>query len=135
MRSVLEEVHRATMQNPRAAALFSVLVQPGELLCMFIWDSWPVKIQKPGNHKDQRSTWSSKITGNCLSRMEACDLEGKPVFKLCTSASTSPRATDEAISFFTLEMEAVTGLRGGLTTMLVGQPGFTMVHLFDNGYR
>ena len=135
MRSVLEEVHRATMQNPRAAALFSVLVQPGELLCMLIWDSWPVQIQKPGNHSDQRATWSSKITGNCLARMEACDAEGKPVFKLCTSASTSPRATDEAISFFTLEMEAVTGLRGGLTTMLVSQPGFTMVHLFDNGYR
>ena len=135
MIDTLEEVHRATMQNPRAAALYSVLCQPGEKLCMVIWDSWPVKIQKPGNHKNQRASWSTKIHGNCLSRMEGSDLEGRPVFKLCTSASTSPRATDEAIAFFTLEMEMVTGQRGGLTDMLIGRPGYCMVHLFDNGYR
>ena len=123
------------MQNPRAAALFSVLCQPGEKLCMMIWDSWPVKIQKSENHKNQRSSWSTKHHGNSLSRLEASDLEGRPVFTLPLSASISPRATDESMTYFTLELEAVAGLRGGLTQILVGLPGFRMVHLFDNGFR
>ena len=98
MRSVLEELHSATLLNPRACALYAPLLRPGELLCVVVWDSWPIKIQKPGNHKDQRATYSSKIKGNCFVRMEGSDLVGKPCFKLCPSASTSPRATDEAIA-------------------------------------
>ena len=143
MRETLEEVHRATMMNPRAAAEYAPLVHPGDpatgrppqKLCVFVWDSWQVKIQKPGNHKNQRGTYSTKIKGNSLQRMEGVDLEGKPVFALCPSASISPRATDESISFFTLQNEAVTGARGGFTDMLVGLPEYCMVHLWDNGYR
>ena len=143
MRETLEEVHRATMMNPRAAAEYAPLVDPGDpatgrppqKLCVFVWDSWQVKIQKPGNHKNQRGTYSTKIKGNSLQRMEGVDLEGKPVFALCPSASISPRATDESISFFTLQNEAVTGARGGFTDMLVGLPEYCMVHLWDNGYR
>ena len=131
MTDTLEEVHRATMQNPRAAALFSVLLQPGEKLCMMIWDSWPVKIQKSENHRNQRASWSTKHHGNSLSRLEASDLD----FTLPLSASISPRATDESMSYFTLELEGVAVLRGGLTQILVGLPGFRMVHLFDNGFR
>ena len=122
-------------EQESAAAVFAPLVQPGQKLCMVIWDSWPLQIQKPGNHKDMRATWSTKIHGSSLSRMEGCDVEGRPVFKLCASASISPRATDESIMYFTLETEAVTGVRGGLTDMLVGEPDYCMVHLFDNGFR
>ena len=61
------------MMNSRAAAVFAPLVQPGQKLCMVIWDSWPLQIQKPGNHKDMRATWSTKIHGSSLSRMEGCD--------------------------------------------------------------
>ena len=135
MTETLEEVHRATMMNPRAAALYGPLVQLGENLCVLVWDSWPVLLQKPGNHSNQRGSWSTKHHGNSLSRMEASDLEGRPVFTLNLSASTSPRATDESMSFFNLQLEAQAGLRGGFTDMLVGLPGYTMVHLFDNGYR
>ena len=135
MRAILEEVHRATMMNPRAAALYEVLCQPGQKLCLFGWDSWPVQIEKPENHRNQRATWSTKHHGNSLSRMEAVDMEGRPVFTLCLNASTSPRAVDEAMCYFTLELEANAGLVGGLTSMLVGLPDFCMVHLFDNGFR
>ena len=99
------------------------------------WDSWPVKVQKPINHSDQRATWSTKIKGNCLSRMEGCDLEGRPVFSFNLSSSISPRSTDEAISFYTIDLEARAGLAGGFTSILVGQPDYCMVHLFDNGFR
>ena len=107
MTSTLEEIHRATMMNPRASALYGVLVQPGEKLCVIVWDSWPVNVEKPENHKNQRATWSTKHHGNSFSRLEGSDLEGKPVFTLCLSASISPRATDKAMSFFTLELEAL----------------------------
>ena len=68
--------------NPRAVALYGVLCQPGEKLCVMVWDSWAVQIEKPGNHKDQRATWSTKIHGNAMSRLEASDLEGHPVSTL-----------------------------------------------------
>ena len=135
MTDTLEEIHRATMMNPRAAALYGVLCPPGSKLCVDVYDSWPVLIEKPGNHKNQRGAWSTKHHGNSLSRMEASDLEGRPVFTLNMSASISPRATDESMCFFNLDIEARAGLRGGLTDMLVGLPGYTMVHLFDNGFR
>ena len=135
MRATLEEAHRATMLNPRAAALYGVLCQPGELLVVLGWDGWPVQIEKPTNHKDQRATWSTKINGNSFTRLEACDLEGRPVFTLLLSSSISPRSTDESICFFTLELEQVAGLQGGMNDILVGLPQFTMVHLFDNGFR
>ena len=132
---MLEEIHRATMIDPRASALYAPLVRPGEKLAVVVWDSYTVDIQKPGNHRESRATFSSNIKGHCFLRMEGSDLEGRPVFKLCPSASTSPRATDESISYFTLEMEAVIGQRGGFRDMLIGQPGNCMVHLLDNGYR
>ena len=135
MTDTLEEAHRATMMNPRAAEMFGGLCQPGEKLVIFGWDSWTVKMQKPGNHRDQRATWSTKIHGNCMTRMEASDLEGKPVFKLCLGASTSPRATDESLSFSMMETEMVTGQRGGMLDMFVGLPGYCLVHLMDNGFR
>ena len=135
MIDTLEEMHRATMMNPRAAALYAPLCQPGEKLCVGVWDSWVVEIQKPENHHDQRISYSTKIKGNGLSRLECSDLEGKPVFTNLLGASSSPRGTDESLSFYLLELEAVTGLRGGMTGMLVGRPGYTMVHLFDNGFR
>ena len=135
MRATLEEAHRATMMNPRAAALYSVLCQPGELLVLLAWDGWPVQIEKPTNHKDQRATYSTKINSNSFTRLEACDPEGRPVFTLLLSSSISPRSTDEFLSFFNLELEQVTRLRGGLNDMLVGLPQFIMVHLFDNGFR
>ena len=131
----LEEIHRATMTNPRAEEVYGRLVRPGEKLCVVVWDSTPIQIQKPGNHKDQRATWSTKIHGNCMNRMEAADLEGRPVFRLVPTASTSPRATDESICYFQLQLEMVTGLRGGMRDMLIGLPGYTMVHLWDNGFR
>ena len=135
MRAVLEELHRATMMNPRAVALYSVLCLPGQLLVAMAWDSHPVQIEKPSNHRDQRASWSTKHHGNSFSRLEGCDMEGKPAFTLNLSASVSPRATDESMSFWTLELEQVAGLRGGLTDILVGLPEFCMVHLFDNGFR
>ena len=67
--------------------------------------------------------------------MEGCDLEGKPVFTLNLSASTSPRATDEAMAYFILDVEGQAVLVGGFTDMLCGLPGYTMVHLLDNGFR
>ena len=171
MTAVLEEVHRATMQNERASALYerlakparaaqpavpaqpAVLARPGvpgrpavpaqpavpalpaEKLCVFGVDSWPILTQKPQNHHNQRATWSTKHHGNSLSRLEFCDLEGRPVFLVNLSASTSPRATDEAMCYFNLDMEARTGLRGGLTDKLVGLPGYCVVFLMDNGFR
>ena len=135
MTDTLEEIHRATLMNPRASALYGCLAQPGEKLCVVVWDSWPVQVEKPSNHKNQRGTWSTKHHGNSFSRLEGSDLEGRPAFTLNLSASTSPRATDEAMSFFTLHLEAQAGLAGGFTDMLVGLPGYTMVHLFDNGFR
>ena len=47
MVDILEEVHRATMMNPRAVALYGPLAQPGEKLCVFAHDGWPVLIEKP----------------------------------------------------------------------------------------
>ena len=135
MTDTLEEVHRATMMNPRASELYGGLALPGEKLCVFGWDGWAVKQQKPGNHSDQRASWSTKISGNCMTRLEASDLEGKPVFKLCLGASTSPRATDESLSYFMMEMEMVTGQRGGMVDMFTGLPGYCLVHLMDNGFR
>ena len=135
MTDTLEEVHRATMLNERASALYGVLSQPAEKLCVLVWDSWSVQVQKPGNHKNQRATWSTKHHGNSFSRLEAFDLEGKPIYTLNLSASTSPRATDESISFHFLDVESQAGLQGGLTAMLVGLPGYRVVHFFDNGFR
>ena len=135
MIQTLEEIHRATMMNPRAAAEYAPLVPPGNKLCVQVWDSYPIKFEKPGNHRNQRSSWSTKHHGNSLSRLESVDLEGRPVFTLPLSASTSPRATDESMCFFVLQLETQAGLRGGMTEMLVGRPGYTMVHLLDNGFR
>ena len=135
MTDTLEEVHRASMMNERASALYGVLCQPGEKLCVIVWDSWPVQIQKPENHRNQRGSWSTKHHGNSLSRLEGCDLEGKPVFTLTLSASTSPRATDEAMAYFILDVEGQAVLTGGFTDKLCGLPGYTMVHLLDNGFR
>ena len=56
MRALLEEAHRATMQNERAAAKFGVLCRPpapavpaqnGEKLVIYALDSWPILTQKP----------------------------------------------------------------------------------------
>ena len=155
MRALLEEAHRATMQNERAAAKFGVLCRPpvpaipaqngqpavpaqeGEKLVIYALDSWPILTQKPSNHHNQRATWSTKHHGNSLSRLEACDMEGRPVFTVNLSASTSPRATDESMCFFNLEMEAMVGLQGGLADKLSGLqlPGFCIVLLMDNGFR
>ena len=135
MRAVLEEAHRATLQNERAATLYGVLARPGELLVVLAWDSWPVQIQKAQNHHNQKATWSTKHHGNSLSRLEACDLEGRPVFTINLSASTSPRATDEAMCYFIMDVERTMGMRGGLADKFVGLPGFCLVHLFDNGFR
>lgn len=135
MRETLEEVHRATMMDPRAAEVYGHLCAPGEKLCVFVHDAWPVGIQKPEHHPNQRVTWRTKNKENCLSRFECCDLEGRPVFVHLLAASSSPRATDEALAYYLLDLEQVTGLQGGFTAMLVGLPGYCMVHLFDNGYR
>ena len=135
MRETLEEVWIATMMNPRAMAEYAPLCPPGSKLCVVVWDSYPVKHQKPGNHRNQRASWSTKHHGNSLSIMEAVDLEGRPIFTLNLSASSSPRATDEAMMYLMLQLEANVGLIGGLTAILVGLPGYTMLHLFDNGFR
>ena len=121
--------------NPRAVALYGVLCQPGEKLCVMVWDSWAVQIEKPGNHKDQRATWSTKIHGNAMSRLEASDLEGHPVFTLPLSASISPRATDESTTYHILLAEDVADKRGGLSDVLVPPPGYCVMHLGDNGFR
>ena len=123
------------MCNERAAALFGVLCGPGQKLCMVGWDSWQVKVQKPSNHTDQRATFSTKIKANSMSHMEGCDMEGRPVFTFNLSSSISPRSTDEAICFYTIDLEARAGLAGGFTSILVGRPEYCMVHLFDNGFR
>ena len=135
MVSILEEVHRATMQDERAAAIFAPLFQPGERYGVLVWDGWPVKIQKPENQFNQKGTFSTKHKGNSFNRIEAVDLEGRPVFTMILAASTSPRATDEAICYFNLDMEARTGMQGGLTAKLVGLPGYPLLHLFDLGFR
>ena len=135
MTSVLEEVHRATMQHERAAATFAPLFRPGERFGVVVWDGWPVTIQKSENHFIQKGTYTPKHHGNSFNRIEAVDLEGRPVFAMLLAASTSPRATDEAICYFHLDMEARTGMQGGLTAMLVGLPGYPLVHLFDLGFR
>ena len=70
-----------------------------------------------------------------MTRMEACDLEGRPVFTFTLGASSSLRATDEALSFFYLDLESTAGLTGGFTAVLVAGPGYCIVHLFDNGFR
>ena len=131
----LEEVHRATMMNPRVAEMLAPLVQPGEKLCVLVSDSFPVKVEKPEHHGNQGGSWSTKHHGNSLSRWEMSDLEGRPVFTLPLSASTSPRATDESMGYFILDLEAVAQLQGGLTEILVGLPGYRVVHFFDNGFR
>ena len=135
MRDLLEEAHSATMRNTRASALYGHLCRNGEKLVVIAWDSWLVKIQKPENHSDQKATWSSKKHCNGCTRMEACDLEGRPVFALNLGSSCSPRSTDEAILYYTLDLEGREGLSGGLTDMLVGLPGYCIVHLFDKGFR
>ena len=120
--------------NPRASAVYGVLCRPGEKLCVLVWDSWPVLIEKPTNHQPQKASWSTKVYENAFSRLEACDLEGRPIFMLCLAASLSPRATDESLCAHLLEIEAVSGIEGGLSTMLDGAPGFCVVLLFDNGF-
>ena len=131
----MEEVHRATMSQERASNVFGVLAQPGEKMCVFVWDGFPVKIEQPSNHHDGSATFSTKHHGHSLNRIEAVDLEGRPVFTLNLSASISPRATDESMSFFNLDTESTMGLQGGFIAMLVGLPGYLMIHLFDNGFR
>ena len=135
MTDALEDAHRATMQNSRAAAMFAPLCRPGETLVVLVWDSWSVKIQKPSNHWILKTTFSTKHHGNSFSRLEAVDLEGRPVFTQLLSASISPRATDESMCFFNVDLETQAGLAGGLTDMLKGLPGYCIVHLFDNGFR
>ena len=135
MTEFLEEVHLATMANPRATAEFGVLCEEGEKLCVFGWDGWPVLMEKPSNHRMQRATWSTKHHGNSFSRLEGCNMEERPVFALLLSSSVSPRSTDESICFYQLMLEAVTGLQGGLTAVLVGLKGYCMVHILDNGFR
>ena len=90
MTAVLEEVHRATMMNERASAVYGRLArpaipaqpavpaqpgvpaqpvvpaQPAEKLCVFGWDSWPVLTEKAENHHNQRATLSTKHHGNSL---------------------------------------------------------------------
>ena len=134
MEDCLEEACRATYMNPRAAALYGGLCQPGERLVVIVWDSYPVKIEKPGDHKLQKATFSTKHHGNSLTRLEGCDLEGRPLFSLLLSASISPRGTDESLCAHQLEIEHVTGVTGGLTSMFVGTPRFRMTHLMDKGF-
>ena len=135
MRDLLEEAHRATLMNTRASEVYAELCRNGEKLVVIAWDSWAIKIQKPTNHADQRATWSTKKHCNSCTRMEACDLEGRPVFALNLCSSCSPRSTDEALSFFTADLEGRAGLSGGLNDMLIGLPGYCIVHLFDKGFR
>lgn len=135
--SVLEEAHRATNQNERAAALYNHLLQqgqPNDKLVVLVWDTIPIKIQRVGNHSDQRALYSTKIKGHALTRLEACDLEGRPVFNHTFSASTSPTATDEATCFAVLDHKLTNNIDGGLKTQLLGLPGYSMVHLFDHGF-
>ena len=128
MRDTLEEIHRATMSQERASNVFGVLAQPGEKICVVVFDGFPVEI-------DGTATYCTKHLGNSLSRIEGVDLEGRPVFTLNLSASISPRATDESMCFFNLDTETATGLQGGFKAFLVGLPGYLMIHLFDNGFR
>ena len=67
--------------------------------------------------------------------MAACDLEGKPVFWLPLSPSSSPSCTDESLVFFNLDLEALNGRVGGLTAMIVGMQSYFCVHVFDKGFR
>ena len=131
----LEEVHRATMMNPRVAEMLAPLVQPGEKLCALASDSFQVRFEKPEHQGNQNGSWCTKHHGNSLSRWEMVDLEGRPVFTLPLSASTSPRATDESMGYFVLDLEAVAQIQGGLTEILVGLPGYRVVHFFDNWFR
>ena len=135
MTELLEEVHRATMQCTRAAELYAPLCRPGEKLCVFGWDTWLVDTQKARDQPVQSATYSTKGHCNGFSRMEVCDLEGRPVatFNLCSSCS--PRSTDESIAQFLLNLENTAGLGGGIKAVLIGLPGYCVVHLFDNGFR
>ena len=62
-------------------------------------------------------------------------MEGQPVFMTCLAASSSPRATDEALSYFLCDLEGVAGINGGLTAVIVGLGDYCIVHLFDQGFR
>ena len=102
---------------------------------MVVWDGVPTKFETPENHKNKKGCFTTKHHGTSFNRLEGVDLEGRPVFLICLAASTSPRATDEAMCYFLLELEENAGLDGGLKAMLVGAPGYCMVHYFDNGFR
>ena len=95
----LEEVHGATLSDERTTAMFyrSGIVPIGHKLCVLVWDSRPIKMQRPRNLRHGRQTFSGKVKGNCATLLSACDLEGKPVFTLPVSPSISPNCTDESL--------------------------------------
>ena len=95
----MEEAHGATLSDERTAAMFyrAGIVPNGDKLCVLVWDSRPIKMQKPRSLRHGRRTFSGKTKGNCATLLSACDLEGKPVFTLPVSPSISPNCTDESL--------------------------------------
>ena len=133
--NLYEEVHHYTMLQERTASLLAPKVPAGWKLCVFIWDSRATLVDHNLNHWLQRRTWSTKHHGNSLSRLEACDSAGMPVFALSPRPSTSPANTDEGIMGFQLHLEEQGGVVGGLITVMSGLPGYYLVHVFDKGFR
>ena len=107
--NLYEEVHHYTMLQERTASILAPKVPTGWKLCMFIWGCRATLVDHNLNHWLQQRTWSTKHHCNSLSRLEACDPAGMPVFSLSPCLSTFPANTDEGIMWFQINLEE----RGG----------------------
>ena len=134
MRALLDECAAATAANPRISGTFECLLRnPTDILIVLAWDSYTCMVEKSSDHNDQRITFSGKVHDCALTRLEAIDMTGRPVFFFNLAMSQSPKGCDASIAAFQLELEATAAQAGGFQAVVTGLPGYTMVFLGDKG--
>ena len=135
MRAVLEEAAAATATNQRLSQFFAPIVLPQTRLVVLCWDGVNLHIETPGDFRDSRQCYSTKDSRHSICRLKAIDSEGRAVFSLSMSMSSSPRGCEESVMSYQLELETMAGQTGGLEDMLTGGglPGYTIRHVFDKG--
>ena len=65
--------------------------------------------------------------------MEVVTATGKVIWTFPLGGSISPRDTDEGLSQWFLNIEALSPNQGSFEALLRGLPGYRVVHLFDKG--
>ena len=133
LEALLEEAHRATLQDERVVGLYSHLCPPRSRLAVMGIDSRAVKVQKSSDYGLQHRSYSTKIKNNSVQKMSISTMESKCLITFPLMVSTSPAGTDESSCEHLIVLEE-SGVVGGLRTLLMAQtpanrPQYTVVLL------